>query len=572
MITFDEVTRMLRALLRWWWVIVLAVALSSGTAFYFSRRETRYYVARSTLMIGNAFESKLPEEGQLAIGSSLARFYMELARRERILQPVAENLKLPFPWEVIGDGMLRMQVVSSANLLEIYVTDSNPERAAAIANAIGEQLISYSPTSPDKVASERQAVDLQLKDADARIKQIKQRIAEETQRQQQVSSALDLAQSNNTLDQLNTSLAQEQKTFNSLLFYQNNSVVNSLDFFEHATPPTFAEPSKRKVVIGVAGMAGLLIALAAVFVLDRLAYGWRSGRDVEVRFSMDDLGSLPIGPPMLVAPATFVEERFQATRNAQTNILLAAAEQGMRTLMISSPQPSESRAGFSIDLADLFARSGHRVLIVDADFTSSTLTGMLAAQGTAQNWAVTSGDNQQIDIWAHLRPTPISNVALLPGRAGMPGTPAMIPSLRWRELVQHLLGVADVIIFDGPAALSGPDAALLAPHVDGVVLTLDPAVDKRDDVANSKARLLRQNGSRLLGALTFKPAARSGGSILRQLRGQKLPQLLAAGAPAPLVTPAPSVAQDDVVILPAATSVPLVTPAPEQAPDAAQET
>src|SRR6185295_7916283 len=201
------------------------------------------------------------------------------------------------------------------------------------------------------------------------------------------------------------------------------------------------------------GMAGLLIALAAVFVLDRLAYGWRSGRDVAERFSMDDLGSMPIGLPMLAASANFIEERFQAAHNAQTNILLAAAEQGMRTLMISSPQPSESRAAFSIDLADLFSRAGHRVLIVDADFTSSLLTHMLSAQGAAQNWAVTSMGNEHIDIWAHLRPTPLNNVALLPGRVEMRGTPAMIPSLRWRELVQHLLGVADVIIFDGPAAL-----------------------------------------------------------------------------------------------------------------------
>ena len=51
--------------------------------------------------------------------------------------------------------------------------------------------------------------------------------------------------------------------------------------------------------------------------------------------------------------------------------------------MLTSPQPSESRAAFSIDLADLFSRAGHKVLIVDAEFTRSLLTQMLASHGGA---------------------------------------------------------------------------------------------------------------------------------------------------------------------------------------------
>jgi hypothetical protein len=89
---------------------------------------------------------------------------------------------------------------------------------------------------------------------------------------------------------------------------------------------------------------------------------------------------------------------------------------------------------------------------------------------------------------------------------------------------------ADVIIFDGPAVLHGPDAALLAPHIDGVVLAVDPAVDNREEVAKSRERLLHQNGSRLLGAVTFTPTQQGLGSFLRQLRGQQQLALPPAGA------------------------------------------
>jgi Mrp family chromosome partitioning ATPase len=440
-------------------------------------------------------------------------------------------LQLPFAWEIISDRMLTTNVVPSANLLEIYVTDSNPERAAVIANAIGEQLIKFSPNAPDKIQAEKAAVDQQIQESQKKSKDIQDKINELTTQQQSATSASDLAEINQKLALLQSNLDQEQASYKSLLNYKNSSIVNSLDFFERAVPPNEPLPSKRKVIVGFAGLAGLMLAFLAIFVIERLDERWRGPRDVQDNFDIDDLGTIPIGPPLLVAPEPFVQERLHAARDVQTNILLTGAEQNTRILMITSPQPSESRTSLTIDLADLFGRSGHRVLIVDADFSSSLLTRMLAQTGAAHAWTVMTS-NEYNDLWAHLRPTPLTNVALLPGRGYSAGAPAMIPSLRWQELVERLLSTADVIIFDGPAALTGPDAALLAPHVDGVVLTLDPAIDNREDIAKSKTRLLRQKGARLLGAVTFTPPDQGPrlGRVFRQLRGRPVPALPAASA------------------------------------------
>jgi Mrp family chromosome partitioning ATPase len=554
MITGAEIRQCLRAVLRWWWVIVVAVALASGMAFFLTIGETRFYIAHASLMIGNTLESQLPDQSQISIGSALARYYGELARREPILKPVQEKLQLPFPWQVLSDRMLSTNVIPSANLLEIYVTDSNPERAAWTANAIGDQLIAFSPTSPEKIQAEQAAVEQQLRASDTKIQDLQQQIADLTEQQNQATSASDLAEINQKLAQLNTSLAQEQTSYKSLLNYKSSSVVNSLSFFEPATPPTAPLPSKRKVLIGSAGLAGGLLALLAIYVLELLDNRVRGPRDIEGQFRLPTLGTIPIGPPLLAAPEAFAVVRLEATREAQTNIMLAAAERGTRLLMITSPQPSEARTAFSLDLADLFARSGHKVLIVDADSTQSFLTRMLLPHGISntQN-PVPASDHT--NIWAYMQPTPLQNVALLPGQTNPSGAPAMLPSLRWRELVGHLRDAADVIIFDGPAALSGPDAALLAPHLDGVVLALDPATDSRELVSKSKERLLHQNGTHLLGAVTFIPASQQFdvGSVWRQLRGQS-PRLLAvpdapatswAGASAraangPIITPAPA--------------------------------
>src|SRR5437773_2658736 len=102
MITWDEVQLMLRAVLRWWWIVILAIAMSSGTAYYISEGEVHYYVARATVMVGNTFSSASPDQYQISIGGSLTRFYSELARREPILKPVQTTLALPFPWQIIS--------------------------------------------------------------------------------------------------------------------------------------------------------------------------------------------------------------------------------------------------------------------------------------------------------------------------------------------------------------------------------------------------------------------------------------------------------------------------------------
>lgn len=507
MITPQELIRLLRPVLRWWWIILIAVPLSSGVAFFVSRSETRYYVARATLMIGNTLESQRPDPIQLQLGSSLGRFYGELAKRERILQPVQEKLNLPFSWDVIANYMLRTSVVPSANLLEIYVTDSNPVRAAAIANAIADQLIAYSPTSPDKVAAEQMTIEQQLRESEARLNDLRARIEETTFRRQQVVSASDLAEINQTLMQLEASLSKEQETYNRLLSFKNSSVVNVLTPFEPAEPPAAPLPSRRNLTVLFAGLGGFLIAVAAAYVLDRLDPQLRGPGDVRDRIDLPVLGSVPKGPPIQVVADVHAERRIEAMRRVQTNLMLAAREEGIHALLVTSPYPNEGRSAVSADLADLFARSGHRVLLVDADPTDPHLSRLLSADpDIGHPWTrLGAGDRQELR--KRLVPSAMPNVAFLPVAPTLDAQPAMLSSRRWHELTHLFTGVADIVIFDGPAAMAGPDAALLAPHVDGVVVVVDPAADEQDILVQSKQRLQKDQRSHLMGAVLLEPAA-----------------------------------------------------------------
>ncbi len=528
MLTWPEVWLYVRMVLRWWWVLVLAAALAGGTAFYLVRNQPNYYSTRVTIMVGDSFTAASPDQFAFNVSNTLASFYGELAKRKTILLPVAEKLKLPFSWEVLSYGMVYSNVNARANLLEVWVSDTSPERAAAIANAIADELILFSPNSPEKVAEQRQILQEQIRTSEQNLQNVEERIKELKARQAILESAIDLRDVEDQISELEKARDRYQTTYNQQLGLLNNSTVNSLSIFERAEVPTSPLPSKRLLTVAMASGGGLLLAILAVLLLDRFDERWRGARDLRTRFGVSDLGTIPTGPPMAMATPEEAMQREPAVRDAHTRILLAAIERGTRLLLVSSPAPCLSRSAFSVDLADLFTRSGYRVLLVDADMTVPNLTNLIGQpENAARPVVIHNGD---VKMWSYLQPTLLENVMLLGRRIGPDGKP-MVPSLPWPELVQSLNRAADVIIFDGPSTMSSADAALLAPLVDGVVLLLDPTRDTRSTITESKSRLLRRRGANLLGAVVVKHPRSPGFFGRRQLKSSPAPALLTADTP-----------------------------------------
>jgi succinoglycan biosynthesis transport protein ExoP len=509
MLTWREIWSFSGRLLRWWPILALAAILSAGTAWYLTRRQPAYYEARSTLMVGNNFTVSAPNQFAVEVSNSLARYYEVLVRREVILQPAVDQLQLPLSWRQVG-GMIETLVNPRANLLEIVVTDSSPERAAAIANTLGEQLIAYSPNAPEKVAAERAEIDRQLAEAQRSIESTELRLEELQQRQQDLTAAVDLRENQEQIAELERVRDRALENYNQLLTLQNSSSTSTLSFFERASVPERALPEKTRLVIGGAGLGGLIVAIIAVFLLDLLDDRWRGGADLQRRTGIRDLGRVIYTPGYAGGDPGEDRDWQRAVRETHTQLVLANTDQQPRLLLVSSPEPSASRSAYTIDLAGIYGQSGHRVLLVDAElaqpYVSTIVSGRQeqSAQTLPELWSGRGHLLGQIprELLARLRPTNMANVALLPGREPGDEQPILVPLLHWPELINRLRLIADVVILDGPSALSSADAALLAPLVDGVVLVLDQQRDSLAAITESKARLERSPQSRLLGAVT----------------------------------------------------------------------
>lgn len=509
MLTWSDVVTYLRLFLRWWHVLALAVLLSVGTAWYMTRTQPDIYLAQTTLMIGNNFEVAAPSQAQVALSNVLADYYAALMKREVILAPVVERLQLSFPWQVIRERMLSSRIDRGANLLELKITDTNAERGAAIANAIAEELIAYTPNAPEKVAAQQAELSRRIAESQANVEVVEAKIAELEERLKSLSSAIDISDVQQQLDALQLTRQRYLDEYTNLINLSNQTSANSLSIFEQARPAVAPLPQKRSLTLAMAGAGGLLIAIVAVLVLDRLDERWRTGSELQSRTGIRSLGEIPEGPPPGPGPRPTGSERTQALNSAYTNMVLAAKGKLPRTLLISSPRGSAARSALAVDLATLYARSGHRVLLVDSEGDQTHIPALLEPRPADAPDAGGRFDGPG-SIWAYVRPATIHNLLVLSGReAGHERFSSLVPLVFWPELLEHLRNAADIVIFDGPTALDGPEAGILAPLVDGVMLELNSRQDPRSLAIKAHRQLTSEPATRFLGAIITERTRRT---------------------------------------------------------------
>lgn len=496
MLTWSDIWSYVRIILRWWWVALLAAVITAGVAFVFALRQPDYYVSRTTLQVGDTLAAT-PDPQAFGLSATVAGFYAEMARREVILAPVVEKLGLPFPWQVISTYMLATNVNRQASLLDITITDTNPQRAAAIADAIAHELVRFSPNSPENIATQRNLLNEQIARSQAEIDQLDRQIAQTREMLAQATSATDLREARNRLQELELARDTAQNAYAQLLRLQNTSLVNSLSIFESAKVPTAPLPNKRNLTVATAGLVGLILGMMASFGLEMIDTRWRNHNDLRSRFGLNFLGVVPGKHPSISLSDEEARIRFNAVKETHTQIVLAGLSRNARILMVSGPRPSNERSALAVDLAHCYTLSGYRVLLVDAETERAILSEFFADPNAVLQPISIDGEAQ---VWSSLRVTPIKNVLLLARNTDDQGRP-LPPSQPWPALIDGLQRAADILIFDGPSTLSSVEAALLAPMVDGVVLALKPVEDSSRDVQQSLKRLTLKHADSVLGAV-----------------------------------------------------------------------
>ncbi len=492
----------LKVVLRWWWLLVVSAAIPVAVSYHFASQQPALYQAKATIMVGAGLQDPDPDAGEMNLSRTLAAAYAELLRQGPILEAVIERLGLnTTPGQLssqIGTG-----IYSGAQLLEIQVTDVNPEAAALIANALAEEIIRRSPASRGSDPEQQEFVRNQLEELQDRIEDVDGQINDLAVSLSELTSAAEIQDAQSRIAALEEVKSRYQSSYASLLAVHSAESPNVLSLFEPATVPQWPVSSKTKLIVAVAGAAGLGLALGAIFLMEYLDTSLRWETDgAQSILDMSVLGTVPqVSKKDILSSSNPLSPVAEGVRSVRANIFLMRPGEPFRTLLLTSPEASEGKSFVVANLAVVLATAGNRVIVVDADMRKPSLheyldrPNVMGLAGVLGNYA---GDGEN-SLSVPLQETDFDNLLFL--SAGRPSVDpvTLLTSPRLPALFEFLKDHGDIILIDSPPILGPPDATVLATLVEGTILVASAGITKRDAIRRARDRMLTQQGVKLLG-------------------------------------------------------------------------
>jgi capsular exopolysaccharide synthesis family protein len=287
---------------------------------------------------------------------------------------------------------------------------------------------------------------------------------------------------------------RQQNRYDSLIGVLQNVDLNKNIAQERITvldPPSPAVPSQRtlplRIVLAVAG--GLFFSLGLVFVWHLLDDRFVSVRDVKDNFGETVLGLIPEIKVARTRPrdALLTEgdtrrSYAESYRHLRSSLLLSAlAESRPHTLLFTGAAPTEGKSTIAVNLARVLARSGLRVVLVDADTHTAGLGHLLEADGKPGMLDYLRGEKA---VGAVVHPTDVPGLGVVPSGTHTEHAEGLFLRPQLATLLTELKAGRDFVIIDGPPILGADDAALLVPYADTVVMVVRPFF--------TQSRLVRQ--------------------------------------------------------------------------------
>jgi polysaccharide biosynthesis transport protein len=264
-----------------------------------------------------------------------------------------------------------------------------------------------------------------------------------------------------------------------------------------AEPKVNASPvwPNLHLVILLTALAGLGTALGLVILLDALDDRFRSVEEIQSRLGLRLLAMIrqlhvaaETGLDALVTHATPASVDSECFRTLRTALTLTYPN--LRQLVVTSTEPGDGKTTTLANLAVCYAQAEKRVLLVDADLRRHGLTTLLEMQSAHGLSELLRGDDNVSQTAASsVRHSGIEGLDVL--YSGRPTfDPAkLLSGPRFAQLLAWAEPLYDVVLIDSPPLLAAADTAVIGRAVDGVMVLVRPARNRRRLVARVVERL-----------------------------------------------------------------------------------
>ncbi len=290
-------------------------------------------------------------------------------------------------------------------------------------------------------------------------------------------------------------------------------------------PATTAEKSfPPKWYIMIPGVTILFfgIVMGLVFLRELLDQRIKAAADIK---SLPDAALLGIIPdagedPSGKAPAERVVERqptgllAESYRQVRSAVLSKMDRRGYKTLAVAAAKPKAGTSSIVQNLGASMARSGRRVLIIDANFRRPSQAALNNAQDGEGLVELLGGEVGLDQAEGCIHQIEGMSLSVLPAGDVSNAAPELLETSVFRDLLARLEAGYDIILIDTPPSLLTSEAQLMCKYVDAMLLVARARTDTRGMMQRMIGQLDGQRAD-ILG-IVLNGVQASAGGYLRQ--------------------------------------------------------
>jgi len=221
----------------------------------------------------------------------------------------------------------------------------------------------------------------------------------------------------------------------------------------------------------------------------------------------------------------------ESYRVLRTNIQFANVDEEVKTILVSSPVPSEGKTLTVANLAIMMARMGTKTLIIDADLRRPRLHNIFQQEREPGLSEFLLSENLSTDLESGLgsksrkpkaenidtseesssaatlalsdvvRTTETENLYLLPSGKRPPNPAELLSSDRMQQLIKELKSEFEIILFDSPPIVPVTDATVLASKITDIMLLVIRSGETKREIAQKAQELLKRVDANIFGVV-----------------------------------------------------------------------
>ena len=485
------------------WLIVLCALLGGAAAYFASSNMTPIYRAQTRLMINEAQSNTSSSYSDILASERAARTYAELLQRGTMLQGALNRLGLDDEALARAGQVTGVTVtpVRDTRLVNLAVEGTNPQLIAAVANTLPQVFVSeLRSIQSDRYADSRESFESQLATLGRQVEETELRLTELETRARTPQEEIEFGRLQNALTQYQSSYAGVLQSYESLRLAEVQSIENIV-VVEQALVPL--APIRPRVLTNtlLGAIIGAMLALGTIFLIEFLDDRIRNPEDLKRIADIPVVGTIgkfsngakneAVGIEQIISIQEPRDPTVEAFRRLRTNLQYYNIDTPLRSVSVTSANPSEGKSSTAANLAVVMAQSGLSVVLIDADlrkpkvhknfdlFRKPGLTEALMHHQQLnpldEVFAQRTGDElpqvSPLAMCNRIREVP--NLYVMTAGEKVPNPAELLNSKRMADFIDQLRAEVDIVIFDTPPLLAVTDAQIMGRMVDGTILVID---------------------------------------------------------------------------------------------------